>query len=60
VLGNAENVLRKAGQQYDAHHLIEVSVKGPNEWWNIHPAKHPNEHQGGIHAAGSLANKIFG
>lgn len=52
-------VLKKAGQPYDAHHLIESSFGGPNAWWNLHPAAFPDEHQGEIHAANSLANKIF-
>jgi predicted ribonuclease toxin of YeeF-YezG toxin-antitoxin module len=52
-------VLRKAGQPYDAHHIIEQSTNGPNEWWNLHPARYPDEHQGGIHAADKLANQIF-
>jgi hypothetical protein len=60
VLGEVGNVLRIAGQPFDAHHVIENSVKGAHEWWNIHPAKFPNEHHGGIHAADSLAKIIFG
>ena len=32
---------------------------GEYEWWNIHPAKFPNEHQSGIHGAGSPANELF-
>jgi predicted ribonuclease toxin of YeeF-YezG toxin-antitoxin module len=60
VLGDVGNVIRRAGHRYDAHHLIEVSVKGPNEWWNIHPAKFPDEHQGGIHAPKSHTTKTFG
>lgn len=60
VLDDAGNVLRRAGHPFDAHHVIENSVKGPHEWWNIFPARFPNEHQGGIHAVDSLAKKIFG
>ncbi|NMD72629.1 hypothetical protein HHO41_20535 [Bacillus sp. DNRA2] len=60
VLDDEGIVLKKAGQPFDAHHVIENSVKGPHEWWNIFPVRFPNEHQGGIHAAESLANKIFG
>jgi predicted ribonuclease toxin of YeeF-YezG toxin-antitoxin module len=60
MLDDAGNVLRRAGQPFDAHHVIENSVKGPHEWWNIFPARFPNEHQGGIHAAESLSKKIFG
>lgn len=59
VLNNAGEVLRMKGQPYDAHHLIELSFGGPNEWWNLHPAAFPNEHQGGIHAINSVASLIF-
>lgn len=47
------------GDKYDAHHLIELSYGGEETWWNIHPAKRPSEHQGGIHGSGSSANEIF-
>lgn len=59
VLNDAGEVIRKAGQRYDAHHLIESSFGGSNAWWNIHPAAFPLEHQAGIHATNSLANLIF-
>lgn len=59
VLSDAGEIVRKAGQRFDAHHLIESSYGGPNAWWNLHPAAFPTEHQAGIHATGSLANKIF-
>ncbi|MEC2744246.1 T7SS effector LXG polymorphic toxin [Bacillus cereus] len=52
-------ILRKKGEPYDAHHIIENSYRGEHEWWNIHPAKFPNEHQGGIHGSGSPGNKLF-
>ncbi|RDU23251.1 T7SS effector LXG polymorphic toxin [Anaerosacchariphilus polymeriproducens] len=52
-------VVRKAGSKYDAHHIIENSYGGENKWWNIHPAKFPNEHQAGIHASESPAGKLF-
>ena len=55
---NTGKVVRKAGDKYDAHHVIENSFGGENEWWNIHPAKFPNEHQSGIHGTGSPANKL--
>lgn len=32
---------------------------GTLEWWNIHPAKWPNEHQGGIHRADGIWRKLF-
>lgn len=60
VINKSGNVIKKAGQPYDVHHIIELSTGGPNKWWNIHPASFPDEHQGGIHAAGSFAKLIFG
>ncbi|MHC5250988.1 T7SS effector LXG polymorphic toxin [Listeria kieliensis] len=56
---NTGKVLKKAGEPYDAHHVIENSFGGDSAWWNIHPARYPNEHQAGIHAAGSPARKLF-
>lgn len=52
-------VVKKAGQRFDVHHLIESCFGGPNEWWNIHPAAFPYEHQLGIHGINSLANLVF-
>lgn len=60
VTNEAGIVLRQAGHKYDVHHIIPQNFGGPNEWWNFHPAAHPSEHQNGIHAANSLASKIFG
>lgn len=60
VFNEAGDVIRRAGQPFDAHHIIELSTGGPNEWWNLHPARFPSEHQNGIHAAENLARKIFG
>ena len=45
---------------YDAHHIIESSYGGPNQWWNMHPARFPDQHQQGIHRAGGPSNQIFG
>ncbi|MFJ4374674.1 LysM peptidoglycan-binding domain-containing protein [Pseudomonas japonica] len=59
VLSKSGTVLRRAGQPYDAHHVIEASYGGPNTWWNIHPARFPDQHQGGIHRAGSPLRDIF-
>ncbi|OEH56382.1 hypothetical protein AQ616_02365 [Oceanobacillus sp. E9] len=52
-------VIRKQGDRYDAHHIIENTFGGEHEWWNMHPAKFPNEHQAGIHGTGSPANSLF-
>lgn len=59
VVNEAGIVIRKAGQPYDAHHLVESSFGGPNAWWNLHPAAFPDEHLRGIHGVDSLANIIF-
>ncbi|TBR37386.1 hypothetical protein CBF23_014865 [Marinomonas agarivorans] len=59
VISKSGVVTRKIGQPYDAHHLIESSHGGPNQWWNIHPARFPDQHQGGIHRSESPARKLF-
>lgn len=56
---NGVTVARKAGGPFDAHHIIESSYGGPNQWWNMHPARFPDQHQGGIHRAGGIAREIF-
>lgn len=52
-------IIRKDGDKYDAHHIIENSFGGEHEWWNMHPTKFLNEHQSGIHGKGSPANELF-
>ena len=59
VSSNTGRIVRKVGDKYDAHHIIENSFGGEHEWWNIHPARFPNEHQSGIHGAGSAASELF-
>ncbi len=59
ILDKNGDIYRKAGAPYDAHHIIENNYGGNHEWWNIHPAKAPVEHQGGIHAAGSASRELF-
>ncbi|MBY6088134.1 T7SS effector LXG polymorphic toxin [Priestia flexa] len=56
---NTGEPVRRKGDKYDAHHIIENSFRGEHEWWNIPPAKFPNEHQSGIHGTGSPANELF-
>lgn len=51
-------IVRQKGQNYDAHHIVELSWNGPNIWWNMHPAAYPNEHQNGIHKG--ICSEIFG
>jgi len=48
---------KKIGDNYDAHHLIQVDHGGPNTWWNIHPAN-IGEHSE-IHGTGSITREIF-
>ncbi|BCJ95506.1 hypothetical protein acsn021_30750 [Anaerocolumna cellulosilytica] len=50
---------RNIGDFYDAHHVIENNYGGDHSWWNITPAKFPDEHQGGIHRSQSPARKLF-
>ncbi|MGD6898307.1 hypothetical protein [Bacillus infantis] len=59
VLDKNGEVSRGIGQPYDAHHIIENNFGGPHEWWNIHPAKYPDEHQSGIHGKGAPSGKLF-
>jgi hypothetical protein len=59
VFDAEDEVARKIGDPYDAHEFIPNSYAGPQEWWNIHPAKFPTEHQAGIHGAGRLFREIF-
>ena len=57
VLNEAGKIIRKKGDLYDAHHLIEISFDGPNAWWNLYPASF-DEHQA-LHGADSIAKKLF-
>ncbi|NRA45316.1 MAG: hypothetical protein HRU09_10215 [Oligoflexales bacterium] len=59
IYNDKGEVLRFKGQTYDAHHIIECIFSGPAEWWNIHPAATPDEHQEGIHRYQGLAWWIF-
>lgn len=52
-------IVRQKGNNYDAHHIIELSYNGPNEYWNLTPARYPDEHQNGIHRKDGICNKIF-
>jgi hypothetical protein len=58
VLSADGKIIHKAGDRYDAHHIIEKSFGGPNSWENIHPAAGPLEHQQGIHLG--VAKEVFG
>ena len=59
VYSKSGTILRNIGDPYDAHHIIENSYNGNHEWWNITPAKFPDEHQGGIHGSGSSCSILF-
>jgi predicted ribonuclease toxin of YeeF-YezG toxin-antitoxin module len=50
---------KRVGQKYDAHEIIPNSHGGPLEWWNITPARSPDQHQKLIHGSGSTLNKIL-
>lgn len=58
IYEDGEKVATK-GHRYDAHHIIENKYGGENEWWNIHPAARPEEHQRLIHGEGSPALELF-
>ena len=58
IFENGKKIATK-GQRYDAHHIIENKYGGDNEWWNIHPAKRPQEHQRIIHGKDSPARELF-
>ena len=53
---------KKTGQmkpvRHDIHHIIPQEFGGYHEWWNIHPLEFGKQHQGGVHGAGSVLNKI--
>ena len=59
VYGKKGVIVRNIGDPYDAHHIIENSYNGAHEWWNITPAKFPDEHQMGIHGVNSPCNSLF-
>lgn len=47
----------KAGEQYDAHHIVPKGQGGPHEWWNMHPIPRP-EHMDAVHSARGFLNVI--
>ncbi len=58
IKNEAGKIIRKKGDRYDAHHLIEISFGGPNAWWNLHPASF-EEHKALHHGIDSIAKKLF-
>jgi hypothetical protein len=59
VVSPSGRILRAKGERLDAHHIIEKSYNGPHEWWNIHPARYPDIHQGKIHGADGLVHELM-
>ena len=47
------------GQYYDAHELIPKVYNSPLQWWNIHPALKPDQHQRGIHRKNAPLYSIY-
>lgn len=41
------------------YYIIENKYGDDNEWWNIHPATKPQEHQRLIHGKDSPARYLF-
>lgn len=58
IFNESGRKIAEQGKNYQAHHIIPQQLRGPHEWWNIHPA-HIRIHQGGIHGAGSQLSKIL-
>ena len=59
ILSKRGRVYIQKGDKYDAHHVIKNEHGGPNEWYNIHPAKRPDEHQSGIHRKDGPEKRLF-
>jgi len=58
VLTRKGKIARLKGGRYDMHHIVECSWNGSAEWYNMHPAKHPDEHQWNIHRKGGHCDQI--
>lgn len=58
VLNSDGVVLRRAGDLFDAHHVVENIYGGPHVWWNLTPARFPGAHQGGLHLD-PIMNTLF-
>lgn len=59
VISKSGEVSRRVGQHYEAHHVIELGYGGPNEGWNTHPTRYPDQHQAAIHRSGTPGGDIF-
>ena len=58
VYSRNNKLLRKAGDYYDAHHIIENIYGGPHKWWNFAPVQYPGAHQAGLHTE-SIMKELF-
>ncbi|HCU06149.1 MAG TPA: hypothetical protein DIC42_00990 [Holosporales bacterium] len=58
VLGKDGKLIAKSDTQFQAHHIIPQQVKGPHEWWNMHPAATPM-HQEILHGSASRLMEIL-
>ncbi|MCB2362540.1 hypothetical protein LGL00_26605, partial [Clostridium estertheticum] len=59
VLSKNGKAYIKSGDKYDAHEIIPNVYDSSLEWWNLHPAARPGQHQGGIHGVDSSIKDIF-
>ncbi len=59
VIGKNGQILRHAGEKYDAHHIIPVCLGGKNEAENLVPI-HVNEHydRTGVHSKNSPLSRL--
>ncbi len=58
-LNEQGKLVRTTKRHYDAHEIIPNERGGPLEWWNIHPARFPGEHQSIIHGKDAKLTKIL-
>jgi hypothetical protein len=59
LLSKEGRIIKKVGNKYDAHEIIPNEYGGPLTWYNIHPARFPDQHQAGIHGKGSSLNQLL-
>ena len=59
VIGKKHKPVKFKGDRYDAHEIIPNEYGGPLTWYNIHPARFPDQHQAGIHGKDSVLNKLL-
>ncbi len=59
IKGKEGKIVKRAGSKYDAHEIIPNEYGGPLTWYNIHPARFPDQHQAGIHGKNSVLTKLL-